>query len=107
MISGEYRDPPRAEAVVDRWNRRGFWLRHAASITFSFTRCLVTPANDRNRQGVVKVLNTTVPVPTGSTVIHYGKEVHYDGAKDAEVWLLMSGEGPETATPASTPPPAH
>jgi hypothetical protein len=47
------------------------------------------------------------PVPTGSTVIHYGKEVHYDGAKDAEVWLLMSGEGPETATPASTPPPAH
>jgi hypothetical protein len=51
--------------------------------------------------------DTTVPVPTGSTVIHYGKEVHYDGAKDAEVWLLMSGEGPETATPASTLPPAH
>ena len=51
--------------------------------------------------------DTTVPVPTGSTVIHYGKEVHYDGVRDAEVWLLMSGEGPETATPASTPPPAH
>jgi hypothetical protein len=51
--------------------------------------------------------DTTVPVPTGSTVIHYGKEVHYDGAKDVEVWLLMSGEGPETATPASTQPPAH
>jgi hypothetical protein len=50
---------------------------------------------------------STVPVPTGSTVIHYGKEIHYDGAKDGEVWLLMAGEGPETATPASTPPPAH
>ena len=51
--------------------------------------------------------DTTVPVPTGSSVIHYGKEIHYDGAKDGEVWLLMSGEGPETASPASTPPPAH
>ena len=51
--------------------------------------------------------DSTVPVPTGSNVIHYGKEIHYDGAKDAEVWLLIAGEGPETATPASTPPPAH
>jgi hypothetical protein len=50
---------------------------------------------------------STVPIPTGSSVIHYGKEIHYDGAKDGEVWLLMSGEGPETATPAATPPPAH
>jgi hypothetical protein len=51
--------------------------------------------------------DSTVPLPTGSNAIHFGKEIHYDGAKDAEVWLLMSGEGPETATPASTPPPAH
>jgi hypothetical protein len=50
---------------------------------------------------------TTVPVPTGSYVVHYAKEIHYDGAKNEEVWLLMVGEGPETSTPASTPPPAH
>jgi hypothetical protein len=40
-------------------------------------------------------------------VTHFAKEIHYDGAKDAEVWLLMAGEGPATSTPASTPPPAH
>ena len=51
--------------------------------------------------------DSTVPLPTGSYVTHTGKEVHYDGAKDGEVWLLMAGEGPATSTPASTPPPAH
>jgi oxalate decarboxylase/phosphoglucose isomerase-like protein (cupin superfamily) len=50
---------------------------------------------------------SAVPMPTGSYVTHYGKEIHYDGAKNEEVWLLIVGEGPETATPASTPPPAH
>ena len=50
---------------------------------------------------------TTTSIPTGSYVVHTGKEVHYDGAKDGEVVLLMVGEGPETAVPASTPPPAH
>ena len=51
--------------------------------------------------------DSTVALPTGSYVLHSGKEVHYDGAKDTETWLLIVGEGPETATPASTPPPAH
>jgi len=51
--------------------------------------------------------DSTVPLPTGSYVTHTGKEVHYDGAKGEEVWLLMAGEGPATSTPASTPPPAH
>ena len=51
---------------------------------------------------------STVPVPAGSTVTHFGKEIHYDGAKAGEVWLLMAGEGPETSTLATTsPPPAH
>jgi hypothetical protein len=40
-------------------------------------------------------------------VTHTGKEVHYNDAKDGEVWLLMAGEGPAMSTPASTPPPAH
>jgi hypothetical protein len=40
-------------------------------------------------------------------VTHFGKEIHWDGAKNEEVWLLMSGEGPATSTPASTPPPVQ
>jgi hypothetical protein len=40
------------------------------------------------------------PVPAGSFVTHYANEVHYDGAKDADVVLEIVGMGPETPTPA-------
>ncbi len=30
----------------------------------------------------------------------FGKQVHYDGAKDEETVLLITGEGPATSTPA-------
>ena len=40
------------------------------------------------------------PVPTGSFVTHFAKEVHYDGAKDADVILEIVGMGPETPTSA-------
>jgi hypothetical protein len=43
---------------------------------------------------------STVPMPAGTFVTHFGKQVHYDGAKDEEAVLLMVGEGPATATPA-------
>lgn len=42
----------------------------------------------------------TVPMPAGSFVTHYGKQVHFDGAKDQEAVLEIVGEGPGTATPA-------
>lgn len=42
--------------------------------------------------------NATVPMPTGSFVTHYGNQVHYDGAKDEEAWVLIVGEGPATLT---------
>ncbi len=42
----------------------------------------------------------TVPMPAGSFVVHYGKQVHYDGAKGEDAVLLIVGEGPATATPA-------
>jgi hypothetical protein len=42
----------------------------------------------------------TVPMPAGSFVTHYGKHVHFDGAKDQEAVLEIIGEGPGTATPA-------
>ena len=44
--------------------------------------------------------NATVPMPAGSFVTHFGKQVHYDGAKDEETVLLITGEGPATSTPA-------
>jgi hypothetical protein len=42
----------------------------------------------------------TVPLPAGSFVTHFGKQVHYDGAKDVEAVLEIVGEGPATPTPA-------
>jgi hypothetical protein len=41
-----------------------------------------------------------VPLPTGTFVTHFANQVHYDGAKDQEVVLLITGEGPATAVPA-------
>jgi quercetin dioxygenase-like cupin family protein len=46
---------------------------------------------------------TTVPVPAGTFVTHFGRQVHYDGAKDEPATLLIVGEGPGTSTPAGEP----
>lgn len=43
--------------------------------------------------------NASVPMPAGTFVTHYGKQVHWDGAKDVDAVLLIVGEGPATATP--------
>jgi hypothetical protein len=43
--------------------------------------------------------NTTA-MPAGSFVTHFGKQVHWDGAKDEDAVLLIMGEGPATATAA-------
>jgi hypothetical protein len=37
-------------------------------------------------------------MPAGSFVTHFAKQVHWDGAKDEEVWLLIVGQGPATLT---------
>ena len=44
-------------------------------------------------------------MPAGTFVTHYGKQVHWDGAKDTDAVLLIVGEGPATSTPfvAATP----
>ena len=42
----------------------------------------------------------TVPLPAGSFVTHFGKQVHWDGAKDEDAVLLIMGEGPATSTAA-------
>jgi hypothetical protein len=45
----------------------------------------------------------SVPVPAGSFVTHYAKQVHWDGAKDTDAVLLIVGEGPGTLTLAEPP----
>lgn len=44
--------------------------------------------------------DSTVALPAGTFVTHFGKQIHYDGAKDDEVVLEIVGEGPATSTPA-------
>jgi hypothetical protein len=44
--------------------------------------------------------DSTTPLPAGSFVKHFGKQIHYDGAKDEEVVLEIVGQGPATSTPA-------
>jgi len=38
--------------------------------------------------------NATTPVPAGSFVVHHPEKIHYDGAKDEEVTLQITGVGP-------------
>src|SRR5947209_17309240 len=38
--------------------------------------------------------DATVPLPAGSVVTHYGKQVHYDGASDEDAVLGLVGRGP-------------
>jgi hypothetical protein len=35
-----------------------------------------------------------------SVVTHFGKQIHYDGAKNGDAVLEIVGEGPATVTPA-------
>ena len=44
--------------------------------------------------------DSTVPLPPGTFATHYGKQVHYDGAKDEDVVLEIVGEGPATQVAA-------
>jgi ABC-type molybdate transport system substrate-binding protein len=41
----------------------------------------------------------TVPMPAGTFITHIGKQVHFDGAKDEDCVLEITGEGPGTNIP--------
>jgi len=43
-------------------------------------------------------ISQTVAMPAGSFVTHFGKQIHWDGAKDEEAVLVITGEGPATST---------
>jgi hypothetical protein len=38
---------------------------------------------------------TTTPLPAGTVVTHFAGQFHYDGAKDEDVILEITGEGPQ------------
>ena len=44
----------------------------------------------------------TVPVKTGGFSVHTAKEIHYDGAKDEEVIVQISGIGPSGTIPVNS-----
>ena len=44
--------------------------------------------------------NNMVAMRTGTFMQHFGKQIHYQGAKDDEVTIVVVGQGPATATPA-------
>jgi quercetin dioxygenase-like cupin family protein len=41
---------------------------------------------------------STKPMPPGSTAVHYGGKVHYDGARNEECEIIIYGIGPATST---------
>jgi quercetin dioxygenase-like cupin family protein len=43
---------------------------------------------------------STVPLSSGTFVVHHGSEIHYDGARDDDAVMLIQGTGPATSTPA-------
>ena len=49
-------------------------------------------------------LEHMVPLPTGSFAVHHAKEIHYDGAKDADTVLEVVGQGPAPSIAAEDPP---
>src|SRR5215469_10816013 len=44
--------------------------------------------------------SATVPMRAGTFVTHYGRQIHFDGAKNEDAILLIVGNGPATVTPA-------
>jgi hypothetical protein len=47
---------------------------------------------------------STVPMHAGTQVLHIGKKIHYDGAKDSDAVIQIHGIGPATSTPAERKP---
>jgi quercetin dioxygenase-like cupin family protein len=43
-------------------------------------------------------LDATKPMPPGSSAVHYGGKVHFDGAKSEDCEVVIYGIGPATAT---------
>ena len=53
--------------------------------------------------GTSQDASQALPMPPGTFVTHFGKEVHWDGAKDDETMIYIIGEAPATNIPAKVP----
>jgi len=42
--------------------------------------------------------DATTPLPAGTFVVHHANQIHYDGAKDEEVIVQISGNGTNATT---------
>lgn len=62
--------------------------------------CRLRARSSASRTGTKFDPSATVPMPSGTFVTHFGKHVHFDGAKEEDAVLLIVGEGPGTSTPA-------
>jgi len=69
-------EKPGLYVVINKWLKGTWWVG---------TGNKFDPAN-------------TVPMPAGTFVTHFGKQVHWDGAKDEDAIILIVGEGPATIT---------
>jgi quercetin dioxygenase-like cupin family protein len=50
-------------------------------------------------EGPIQDKSKTTPVPAGSLVVHHAGKIHWDGAKDEEVILQITGIGPGVTIP--------
>ena len=55
---------------------------------------LAPPRRSAPRAGPKWDRSSTTPVPAGSFVVHHPNKIHFDGAKDEEVTLQITGMGP-------------
>ena len=102
--------PPRRQANLPRTSGRGLREPGAEAVPDGGETPDQAPASP-GRTFLTNSVNTgpnydpdgMKPVPAGSYVTHFGKEIHYDGAKDTECVLLIVGMGPATNTPAAAP----
>ena len=60
-------------------------------------------ADDLDAKSVTYVLPADIQWksnPAGTYVVHYGRGIHYDGAKQDDTIIALHGIGPATITPA-------
>jgi hypothetical protein len=76
------------------------WLAGIQPAAFSSNRRFITVMKGTWWVGTGNIFNpaNAVPMPAGTFVTHFGKQMHWDGAKDEDAVLLVVGEGPATST---------
>ncbi len=107
------------ESMFTSWMRRHYWVVALVIAVAVSVGSAKAPAPELNPAAISYKLPNQVnwvhgengadtailagdPSKPGMYIVvtHFGKQVHYDGAKDEDVTLVIAGEGPATQTPA-------